>query len=65
MTGSSYNGLPVSTTHVSVGSLLGRGIVTRQTKWGPVSKVLLSWVITLPCGAAWAALMYWLVRPAG
>lgn len=65
VTTASYHGLPVSTTHVSVGSLLGMGIVTRQTKWGPVSKVLLSWVITLPCGAAWAALMYWLVRPAG
>jgi len=62
VTTASYHGLPVSTTHVSVGSLLGMGIVTRQAKWGPVTKVLLSWVITLPCGALFAALMYWIVR---
>jgi PiT family inorganic phosphate transporter len=59
----SYHGLPVSTTHVSVGSLLGLGIVTRQTKWKPVLGVLLSWVITLPCAAALSALAYGALRP--
>jgi PiT family inorganic phosphate transporter len=62
VTTASYHGLPVSTTHVSVGSLLGIGIATRQVKWAPVTKVLLSWIVTLPCGAAFAALMYWIVR---
>ncbi|MCI0538138.1 MAG: inorganic phosphate transporter, partial [Verrucomicrobiales bacterium] len=57
----SVHGLPVSTTHVSVGSLLGMGIVTRQTKWKPVVRVLASWVVTLPCAAILAALVYWLV----
>lgn len=60
VTSASYHGLPVSTTHVSVGSLAGIGITTRQVKWAPVTKVLLSWVITLPCGAAFAALAYWI-----
>lgn len=60
----SYHGLPVSTTHVSVGSLLGIGIVTRQTKWKPVMGVLLSWVITLPCAAVLAALAFFLLRRA-
>src|SRR5207302_11403736 len=59
----SYHGLPVSTTHVSVGSLLGIGITTRQTKWKPVAGVLLSWVVTLPCAAALAALAYFALRP--
>jgi PiT family inorganic phosphate transporter len=59
----SYHGLPVSTTHVSVGSLLGIGITTRQTKWKPVAGVLLSWVVTLPCAAALAALAYFVLRP--
>lgn len=54
----SYHGLPVSTTHVSVGSLLGIGMLTRQAKWKPVVSVLLSWIITLPCAAALAALAY-------
>jgi phosphate/sulfate permease len=60
VTTASFNGLPVSTTHISVGSLLGMGIVTRQAKWKPVMGVLASWVVTLPCAAILAALVYWL-----
>jgi len=59
VTTASFHGLPVSTTHVSVGSLLGMGIVTRQVKWQPVLGVLASWVLTLPCAALLAALIYW------
>lgn len=58
----SFSGLPVSTTHVSVGSLLGMGIVTRQAKWKPVLGVLASWVVTLPCAAILSALAYLVVR---
>lgn len=54
----SLHGLPVSTTHVSVGALLGMSIATRQTKWKPVLGVLTSWVITLPCAALLAGLAY-------
>jgi PiT family inorganic phosphate transporter len=58
----SLYGLPVSTTHVSVGSLLGMGIVTGQAKWKPMVGIAASWVITLPCAALVAALAYWLIR---
>lgn len=63
VTTASVHGLPVSTTHVSVGSLLGMGIVTRQAKWEPVIGILLSWLVTLPCAAALAALAYFIFRP--
>ena len=62
VTTASLHGLPVSTTHVSVGSLLGMGVVTGQAKWKPVFGVLASWVTTLPCAALLAALAYWLVN---
>ncbi|MGH7956323.1 MAG: inorganic phosphate transporter, partial [Opitutaceae bacterium] len=61
VTTASLHGFPVSTTHVSVGSLLGMGLATRQVKWKPVLGVLASWVVTLPCAAALAGLAYWLV----
>jgi len=51
VTTASLHGLPVSTTHVSVGSLLGVGVVTSQAKWHTVTPVLLSWIVTLPCAA--------------
>jgi PiT family inorganic phosphate transporter len=44
---------------VSVGSLVGIGIVTRKAKWPSVAQIVLSWLITLPCGAALAALACW------
>ena len=62
VTTASFNGLPVSTTHVSVGSLLGMGLTTRQVKWKPVLGVLASWVVTLPCAALLAGLADGLLR---
>jgi len=62
VTTASWHALPVSTTHVSVGALLGIGITTRQAHWKPVLGVLASWVVTLPCAALLAALAYWLAN---
>ena len=58
----SFHSLPVSTTHVSVGSLIGIGIVTRKAHWKAVGGIVLSWVITLPCAAVIAALACWGLR---
>ena len=41
-------GLPVSTTHVSCGSLFGIGLINRQARWKFILQVLLAWVTTLP-----------------
>lgn len=57
-------GLPVSTTHVSVGSLFGIGVVTRTAQPKVILSILLAWVTTLPLGAACASLVYLLVRHA-
>jgi PiT family inorganic phosphate transporter len=58
----SIKGLPLSTTHVTVGSLLGIGIITRQARWRTVIPVLLAWVITLPCAALLAAITFSFTR---
>ncbi len=52
-------GLPVSTTHVSVGSIAGVGFGAGTTKWSVLRNVLLSWAATLPLAAlaAWLAAM--------
>jgi len=59
----SFNGLPVSTTHVSVGALAGTGMtggsrVDRRV----MTSIVLSWVITLPFGALVGAILYALLR---
>lgn len=58
VTTASFHSLPVSTTHVSVGSLLGMGATTRQAKWRKVGEIMLAWVSTVPCGAILAAIAY-------
>ncbi len=48
-------GLPVSTTHVSVGSIAGTGFVTGRLDRTEVGKIILSWIVTLPLAALLAA----------
>lgn len=55
-------GLPVSTTHVSVGALFGMGVVTQQANPRVMLSIVLSWVITLPCAAILAGATYALLR---
>lgn len=50
-------GMPVSTTHVSVGALFGIGATTRQAHWGVIGQILLAWVITLPVAGVLGALL--------
>lgn len=54
-------GVPVSTTHVSVGSIFGVGIVSKTAHLGMFSKVLSSWVLTLPTAAIVSGTAYLLL----
>jgi len=58
VTAGSLYSLPLSTTHVSVGSLIGIGATTRQIHWRKVGEILFAWVSTVPCGAILAAVAY-------
>ena len=60
--GASRLGLPVSTTHVSCGSLFGIGAVTGQGHRSMIGKILGAWVITLPVAAVWGAIGYWFLK---
>lgn len=54
-------GMPVSTTHVSCGSLFGIGIVNGHAQWGVIRAILLAWLLTLPFAGTSAALIYLLL----
>lgn len=53
----SWNSLPVSTTHVSTGAIVGAGLRRdpRGVRWGTVAEIVLSWIVTLPVAALIAA----------
>jgi len=61
VTTASIHGMPVSTTHVSVGSILGIGAATRKADLSVIRNILLSWILTLPLAAIMSAAIYWIM----
>ncbi|HEX8204152.1 MAG TPA: inorganic phosphate transporter [Isosphaeraceae bacterium] len=64
--GASHLGLPVSTTHVISGAIMGVGSSQRVSavRWGVTARILWAWVLTIPISAVVAAACYALIRPA-
>lgn len=64
MTASFYT-VPVSTTHVSTGAIIGAGLRQGQgaVQWRRVGSFVSAWLVTLPIAAALAGLVSWLIRP--
>jgi len=51
-------GMPVSTTHVSVGAITGIGIVNGSANKSVAGSILMSWLLTLPIAAVLSAMAY-------
>ncbi len=60
--GASAVGMPVSTTHVSCGSLFGLGAITGQARWKMIGQIASAWVITLPVAALLGASLYFAIH---
>ncbi len=54
-------GVPVSTTHVSVGSIFGISLINKKGNMGVIKGIILSWLVTLPIAAALSAITYLIV----
>lgn len=57
-------GIPVSTTHTIGGSIIGVGATTNLAgiKWKTAAKIVVAWIVTIPCSAIAAALFFYLVK---
>lgn len=62
--GASAIGLPISTTHTLVGAVLGVGLARGigALNLGVIGKIFMSWLITLPIGAALSILFFFILR---
>lgn len=62
--GASAIGLPVSTTHTLVGAVLGVGLARGigALNLGMIGKIFMSWLITLPVGAALSIVFFFILR---
>lgn len=56
-------GIPVSTTHVISGAIMGVGTVegARTVHWATARKLIVAWFMTIPMAALCAAIMYHLI----
>lgn len=63
--GTAHFGIPVSTTHVIAGSIMGVGTVegAASVRWVTARRILWAWFLTIPLTAACSALTYYLVSP--
>jgi inorganic phosphate transporter, PiT family len=57
---STHFGIPVSTTHVITGAIVGVGAIqrVRAVRWGVAGRIVWAWVLTIPAAAAIAAVVY-------
>jgi inorganic phosphate transporter, PiT family len=57
---SAHLGIPVSTTHVISGSIMGVGAVenARAVRWRTARRIIWSWILTIPISALVGALSY-------
>ncbi|HQW67489.1 MAG TPA: inorganic phosphate transporter [Gemmatimonadales bacterium] len=55
-------GVPVSTTHTITGAIVGVGASRRlaAVRWGVAGRIVWAWVLTIPCSALVAAVVFWL-----
>ncbi|MEO6798111.1 MAG: inorganic phosphate transporter [Candidatus Dormibacter sp.] len=60
-------GLPVSTTHVVTGSVMGAGAAQRMSalRWGVGANIAVAWVITIPAAGVSAWIAYAILHTAG
>lgn len=60
----SRTGLPVSTTHIAVGAVIGVGLARGigAIDMRVIGGIVVSWVITLPVGGALAAVIFYLLK---
>lgn len=61
----SHLGMPISTTHTLVGSVIGVGLARGipALDLNVVGRIALSWVLTLPAAGGTAFVLYFLIRP--
>ncbi|EOW3786653.1 inorganic phosphate transporter [Campylobacter jejuni] len=51
-------GIPVSSTHMLIGAILGIGVYNKNANWIMMKPIGLAWIITLPAAGIMAALVF-------
>jgi len=62
--GATHFGIPVSTTHVITGAIIGAGARkgVSAVKWGVTTKIFWAWILTIPVSGVVGSLMFYLLN---
>lgn len=62
-----FSGIPVSSTHVISGSIVGAGVTRgwQAVNWTMVREIIGAWIITIPAALAISFCLYWAARIVG
>jgi len=55
-------GIPVSSTHILIGAVLGIGLVNYQANWALMKPIALAWIITIPATAILSVIAFMVLR---
>lgn len=55
-------GIPVSSTHILIGAVIGIGILNKDANWKLMKPIALAWVITLPVAAISSSIIFILLK---
>ncbi len=63
----SIAGIPVSTTHVITGAIVGVGATTKlsSVRWGVARRIVWAWVLTIPAAASMAMTTWYVLYVVG
>lgn len=61
--GSTFGGIPVSTTQTITGAIMGVGLTKRVSsiRWGVATNIVLAWLFTIPSTMVMSGGLYWII----
>jgi len=55
-------GIPVSSTHILIGAVLGIGILNKDANWKLMKPIAMAWVVTLPIAGVSSAIFFFILK---
>jgi PiT family inorganic phosphate transporter len=55
-------GIPVSSTHILIGAVLGIGVLNKDANWKLMRPIAMAWAITLPAAGLSSALFFFILK---
>ena len=60
--GATKLGIPVSSTHILIGAVIGIGVLNKDANWSLMKPIAMAWVITLPAAGLMASAFFLILK---